>query len=318
MRICFAPLEGATDAIFRRVHHACFGGVDRYYIPFISPTQNLVFSGRDLSAVAPENNQGVPVVPQLLTRDPAHFLWAAGAFADMGYDEVNLNAGCPSGTVTAKYKGSGLLRDLDVLARLLDEVCARSPLPVSVKTRIGFLSPDEWPALLALYNRYPIRELIVHPRTRMEYYEGQVHHDAFAYALQNAKMPLMYNGDLFTAADCTALAKRFSGISGVMVGRGILANPALAQQLAGGSALTLAALRDFHDRLLRAYLERYQESIAVGRMREMMNRAACCFEEPAKPLKAIRKAKTLAAYLDGANELFERHALLPEPQFIPA
>lgn len=318
MRICFAPLEGATDAIFRRVHHACFGGVDRYYIPFISPTQNLVFSGRDLSAIAPENNVGVPVVPQLLTKDPEHFLWAANAFADMGYDEVNLNAGCPSGTVTAKLKGSGLLRDLDLLARLLDAVCARSPIPVSVKTRIGFLSPDEWPALLDLYNRYPIKELIVHPRTRMEYYAGQVHRDAFAYALQNAKMPLMYNGDLFTAADCHALMADFPQVSGLMVGRGLLANPALAQQAMGGEPLTLGALRSFHDQLLRACLDRYQESIAVGRMRELMNRTACCFADPAKPLKVIRKAKTLSAYLDGANELFERHALLEEPQFIPS
>lgn len=318
MRICFAPLEGATDAIYRRIHHECFGGVDRYYIPFISPTQNLVFSGRDLSAVAPEHNVGVPVIPQLLTKDPEHFLWAAKAFADMGYDEVNLNAGCPSGTVTAKYKGSGLLRDLDILARLLDEVCAHSPIPVSVKTRIGFASPDEWPALLDLYNRYPIRALTVHPRTRAEYYAGQVHRDAFTYAVQNAKMPLIYNGDLFTAADCRALTAEYPTVSAVMVGRGILANPALAQEVSGGKTLTLPALRDFHDKLLRAYLDRYQESIAVGRMREMMNRVACCFEEPAKPLKTMRKATRAATYLDGANELFDHHALLPDPQFIPA
>lgn len=316
MRICFAPLEGATDAIFRRIHHECFGGVDRYYIPFISPTQNLVFSGRDLSAIAPENNVGVPVVPQLLTKDPEHFLWAARAFADMGYDEVNLNVGCPSGTVTAKFKGSGLLRDLDLLARLLDGICTHSPIPVSVKTRIGFADTDDWPAILDLYNRYPIRELIVHPRARMEYYAGEVHRDAFVYALQNAKMPLMYNGDLFTAADCRALANEYPGLPGLMVGRGILANPALAQEVGGGQALTLSALRDFHDRLLRAYLERYQQSIAVGRMRELMNRAACCFEEPAKPLKGIRKATTVAAYLDAANELFDNHPLCQEPRFI--
>lgn len=315
MRICLAPLEGATDAIYRRIHHACFHGVTTYYIPFISPTQNLVFSGRDLNAIGPQHNAGVPVVPQLLTKEGSHFCWAATQLADMGYTEVNLNAGCPSGTVTSKFKGSGLLRDLDLLARLLDEVFAHSPLPVSVKTRIGFDNPDEWADILDLYNQYPIKELIVHPRTRTQQYGGEVNMDAFFFAVQNAKMPLMYNGDLFTAEDCHQLMARFPTVSGLMLGRGILANPALPQQVNGGEPLNREALLHFHNALLDAYTQRYQESIAVGRMREVMNRVASCFEEPAKPLKTIRKAKTLADYQAGANEFFSNHAMVENPHF---
>ena len=137
MTLYFAPLEGVTDAVFRRIHHECFPGVSKYFIPFISPTQNLAFTSRDWAAIAPENNIGVPAVPQLLAKDAALFLWAAQALCDMGYPEVNLNLGCPSGTVTAKGKGSGLLADVPALEQLLDGIFEKPPIPVSIKTRIG-------------------------------------------------------------------------------------------------------------------------------------------------------------------------------------
>ena len=135
--IYFAPLEGVTDTIFRRVHHACFSGVTKYFIPFISPTQNLSFSPRELFGIAPQANEGIPAVPQIMAKNPDHFLWAARTLRDMGYTEVNLNLGCPSGTVTAKSKGSGLLREKELLVQLFDGIYAAAPLPISIKTRIG-------------------------------------------------------------------------------------------------------------------------------------------------------------------------------------
>ena len=107
--IYFAPMEGVTDAVYRRVHHAHFGGVDKYFIPFISPTQNLVLTPRERNNVSPDVNAGMRVVPQVLTKKADHFLWAAQLLHDMGYEEINLNIGCPSGTVTAKGKGAGML-----------------------------------------------------------------------------------------------------------------------------------------------------------------------------------------------------------------
>ena len=200
MTVYLAPLEGVTDAVFRRVHRDCFSGVAKYFIPFVSPTQNLAFTARDLSILAPENGFGVP---QLLCKDAAFFLWAAQALGDMGYGEVNLNLGCPSGTVTAKGKGSGLLADVPALERLLDGVFARSPLPVSIKTRIGYTRPDEFDRLLDVFARYPIHELIIHPRTRVEFYKGIPHREAFAkaHAALDQTLDAMLASDLYDPLD---------------------------------------------------------------------------------------------------------------------
>ena len=303
MTVYLAPLEGVTDAVFRRVHRDCFSGVAKYFIPFVSPTQNLAFTARDLSILAPENGFGVP---QLLCKDAALFLWAAQALGDMGYDEVNLNLGCPSGTVTAKGKGSGLLADVPALERLLDGVFARSPLPVSIKTRIGYTRPDEFDRLLDVFARYPIHELIIHPRTRVEFYKGTPHREAFAKAHAALDRPLCYNGDLFCEADCREL----------MLGRGLIANPALAQSLGGGEALCKASLRAFHDRLLAAYQAKYPAHVTLGRMREIAKHFVCCFDAPEKPRKAIRKATRIEAYLDVIDRLFAEHELNETPRFV--
>ena len=147
MQVYFAPLEGVTDSIYRRAHHAMFGGVEKYFIPFISPSESLTFSSREQRAIDPRENAGVPVVPQLLTRDADRFAAMTKLLSDCGYREVNLNLGCPSGTVTAKGKGSGMLRDLGALRAFLDAIFASSALPISIKTRIGYQSIDEWGAL---------------------------------------------------------------------------------------------------------------------------------------------------------------------------
>ena len=163
MRYDFAPMEGITGFLFRQLHHQYFPGVDRYYIPFLSPTQDHTFTPRELREVLPENNQGLEVVPQLLTKSPEDFLWAAGELSAMGYQTVNLNLGCPSGTVVAKGKGAGMLRCPEDLERFLDTVFSRAPCAVSVKTRLGLSDAAEFGPILEIYNRYPISELIVHP-----------------------------------------------------------------------------------------------------------------------------------------------------------
>lgn len=315
--VYFAPLEGMTDAIFRRTHHALFPGVSKYFIPFISPTQNLCFTARDLSSVAPEHNVGLFAVPQILTKNADHFLWCTQALHDMGYGEVNLNLGCPSGTVTAKGKGAGMLLDTFALERFLDRVFAHTPVPVSIKTRIGFSDPGEFDGLLALFARYPVHELIVHPRTRAAFYKGTPHREVYAAALLQTSLPLVYNGDLFTAEDCRALLAACPDTRALMLGRGLIANPALARELGGGPGLALPELRAYHDRLLEAYLAAYPVSIALGRMREIMKHIACCFDGAQKARKALRKANTLAVYEQAALSLFEGCALSKRPGFSP-
>ena len=313
MDIRFAPMEGLTDAVYRRIHHRHFAGVDRYYMPFVSPTQEHVFTARELRGIAPENNQGVPVVPQVLARDAEHFLWAAGALRDMGYDEVNLNMGCPSGTVTAKGKGSGMLREPDATRAFLDAIFARSPLPVSVKTRIGFESAEEWPALLDMLSGYPLRELIIHPRVRRQFYKGMPDREAFALAARR-DLPLVYNGDLFTAGDCLALQAEYPQMP-MMLGRALVANPALAQELKGGEGLTHAALRDFHDELEDAYRSLYPRDQVHMRMRGVMKHVACCFERPEKMVKLVAKSNPWT-YREAIDKLLQT-PLRESPGFLP-
>ena len=315
MTVYFAPLEGLTDDTFRRVHAECFSGVAKYFIPFISPTQNMVFTTRELRAVSPESNAGFHAVPQLLTRDAEHFLWAAQALADMGYGEVNLNLGCPSGTVTAKGKGSGFLRDPDGLRAFLDVIYARTPIPVSVKTRIGYESPDEWPALLDLFASYPVHETIIHPRTRVQMYKGWPYAECYDAAVDRVHAPV-YNGDLFTAEDCRALLARCPATTALMLGRGLIANPALAQELNGGEKLTHDMIRRFHDQLYRAYSEKHPKNVVLGRMREAMKYISCCFDGAAKARKAMRKAQYLDGYLEAAERLMDL-PLAENPGFDP-
>lgn len=314
MDIRLAPMEGVTDAIYRRVHHQCFGGVDKYYIPFLSPTQHHVLTPHDLRAVSPEANEGVPVVPQLLAKDAEHFLWAARELQQMGHTEVNLNIGCPSGTVTAKGKGSGMLREPDRLREFLDGIFSSCPLPISVKTRIGYVSPDEWPALLDILRQYPVHELIVHPRTRAEFYKEAIHPETFAMAVP-MDLPLVYNGDLFDQPACEALQRQYPGMP-MMAGRGLIANPALARQLKGGKGLNAEELRVFHDRLYDAYRRQFPADQAHCRIRVVMKYVSCSFDEAAKARKALCKS-TPATYEAAAARLLDC-PLRDTPGYLPS
>ena len=174
MNYYFAPMEGITGAVFRRTHHEFFPGIDKYFMPFITPTTQEKLTPRQKRDVLPEYNEGVPAVPQLLTRAAADFIWAANTLASLGYAEVNLNLGCPSGTVTAKGKGAGFLAHPDELDRFLDAVFSACTVPISIKTRLGVHDPAEFEALLEIYSRYPVAELTIHPRVRQDFYKGRL------------------------------------------------------------------------------------------------------------------------------------------------
>lgn len=317
MKLYFAPLEGFTDAVFRRVHHASFPGVHKYFMPFLSPARSLHFTAREMFDISPAQNAGVPVVPQILAKDPALFLGTARLFQNAGYTEVNLNIGCPSGTVTAKGKGAGMLRDADALARFLDRVLPLSPLQVSVKTRVGMESLAEWPGILKVLRQYPFCEVILHPRTGREQYRGSAHRELMEGLAQGAPWPVVYNGDLFTAQDGLSLAKRFPGLDGLMLGRGLTANPALAREMQGGPRLTKEDLILFHDRLYREYEKYWPQSAVIGRMHAITGYLGCCLQDAEKPLRALHKTTTPDAYQDAAAHLFQTCELKACPAFVP-
>jgi tRNA-dihydrouridine synthase len=262
MAVYFAPMEGLTDSVYRKAHHSHFPGVDAYYMPFLSPTVHRCLTPREARELPKADSVPFRAVPQLMTKVPEDFLWAAGVCRDLGYEEVNLNLGCPSGTVTAKGKGSGMLRDPESLERFLDGIFACSPLPISLKTRLGFTDPEEFPRLLEIMGHYPACKLILHPRVRQQFYDGSVHLESFRYCLENTKIPVCYNGDLNSLADVAAFRAQFPQVSDVMIGRGLIADPGMLSP--GGTAPK--ALGAFMDDLL----EQYQ--IAFGSTRNAMFR----------------------------------------------
>lgn len=199
MKLSFAPMEGITTYIYRRVHRGLFPGVDRYYSPFIAPDGSGRFKGAARRDVLPENNTGIPLVPQILCNRAEAFLAVAEELGAMGYGEVSLNAGCPSATVVPKHKGSGMLLDLGSLDRFLDEVFSRCALRISVKTRLGLESGEEFSAILEIYNRYPLSELIIHARPRSGMYRSAPDLSAFALGYEKSNAPVCYNGDIFRA-----------------------------------------------------------------------------------------------------------------------
>lgn len=318
MRIDMAPMEGVTNYVYRWAFAQVYTGIDRYYTPFISPNQNYSFTGKEWNEVNPANNEGMTVVPQLLTNKADHFLWACGELKKLGYPEVNLNLGCPSGTVVAKKKGSGFLTMPRELDQFLEEVFARAEVKVSVKTRLGKLNPEEFEEILSIYNKYPISELIIHPRVQKEFYKGHAHREWFDYAAAHTSLPLCYNGDLFTPAEVRQVEADYPRLTGVMLGRGLVANPALAREAGGGQLRDLDQLKEFHDLMYRRFCQVLSgERPVLCRMKELWVYMMAPFTNGEKYLKRLRKAERLKDYEAVVEELFRREKLVPEIGFQP-
>lgn len=309
MRYYFAPMEGLTDSIYRRVHQSFFPGLDAYYMPFLSPTQHRVLTHREARDLPPADSVPFRAVPQVMTKVAEDFVWAAQQCAQRGYDEVNLNAGCPSGTVVSKGKGSGMLTDPDGLARFLDAVCKASPLPVSVKTRLGVTDPEEFPRIMEVYNQYPIRELTIHPRVRKQFYKGDVFLESFRYALGVSRIPLCYNGDLRTAGEVEAFRAAFPGVEAVMIGRGLVGNPAMLCP----ERFNTETIRAFHDTLLEEYLVAFGGGRnAMFRMKESWHHMICLFEDSGKLWKQLRKTTDIDEFRAITGRIFGELTLAPE------
>ena len=301
IQIDFAPLEGITDSIYRKAHHAYFGGVDRYFMPFLSPTMHNTLTHKEDRELPPAQSVDFKAVPQILTKVPADFLWAAQVCADRGYDEVNLNIGCPSGTVVSKGKGAGMLADTIHLDNFFNEVFSKTPIPVSVKTRIGILDGEEFPRLVEIFNQYPIQELIVHPRTRKDFYKAPIHMDAFDYAYTHCKAPLSYNGDICSIEDIHAISSRFPKLERMMIGRGLVGDPGMLTP-AGTTADRLEA---FHATLTEEYIKAFgSERNAMFRLKENWHHLICRFDGGEKLYKRLRKTTDIQEFRSITAEIF--------------
>lgn len=312
MQYYVAPMEGITDSIYRRLHHQYFPGADRYYTPFFSPTIHRALTPRESRELPPADSLGVQVIPQFLTKVPQDFLWMTEVCRDLGYREVNLNLGCPSGTVTAKGKGSGMLRQTDELEQFLDEIFAAPALPVSIKTRLGYEQPEDFFNLLEIFNRYPIAELTVHPRIRQDFYDGDVRMEYFDYAYHNASMKLCYNGNLCTKEQIEDLSKKYPKLQAVMLGRGLIGDPGMLTP--GGT--TAEKLEDFLNALLEEYTAAFGGSRnAMFRLKENWRYLFRLFEPDAKLQKALRKTTSIQEYQAITGQIL--HNLPMQKQLTP-
>lgn len=322
MKFYFAPMEGITGYIYRNAYHDFFDcGIDKYFTPFIAVNQNGLTKRRELEDLSAANNKDLKIIPQLLGNKGGEIAVYLQRLWEMGYEEVNLNLGCPYQTVVSKKKGAGLLADTDYLKRFLEDVFASPPVAVSVKTRIGMEQAEEFEEILGIYNQYPIAELIVHPRVREVFYKSSPDLSAFAFAAAESKAPVCYNGDIFTAGDYRRFTEKFPETDRIMLGRGLLANPGLLSGILAGNQemvpMEKEKLKAFHDRIYQDYRKVMSgDKDVLFKMKELWNYMQFLFENREKYIKKIRKANRAAEYESTVEALFRDCEIMPEAGFV--
>lgn len=305
MKFYLAPLEGITTYVYRNAYAKHFGDVNRYFTPFIVPHKEKKFSTREMKELSVEHKQGLEVIPQLLTNHAEDFLKTAKDIQNLGYKEINFNIGCPSKTVVSKGKGSGFLAYPDELERFLDAVFTKTDMKISVKTRIGKDSPDEFYGLMKIYNKFPMSELIIHPRIQQDFYKNTPNLDMFEIAYQVAKMPICYNGDVNSVRDYSNLLQRFPNLKHVMIGRGLIRNPGIVSEIVGTNKMSNERLYAFHQDILEEYIKISSgERNVLFKMKELWAFMIDLFEEQEKKAKKIRKAERIRDYNKIVEEIF--------------
>ncbi|NOW90753.1 tRNA-dihydrouridine synthase [Clostridium beijerinckii] len=313
MKYYLAPMEGITEYIYRNSYEKFFGNVDKYFTPFIVPNESRSLKTKELVDVLPENNKGMNIVPQILTNDAEGFINTSRKLQQLGYSEVNLNLGCPAKTVVSKNRGSGFLAKREELDSFLDEIFKMDDMKISIKTRIGKDNPEEFYELIKIYNKYPLEELIIHPRTQKDFYGNKPNLNVFRDALSLSNNPVCYNGDIFTINDHNKLVADFPEVNTVMLGRGILANPGLINIIKNDINISKNILKDFHDEILNRYIEVFPEDIyAINRMKELFGYMIYIFSDNKEYAKKIRSAQKLSDYTEAVQILFTEQEIIKE------
>ena len=311
MKYYLAPMEGITGHVYRNSYEKFFHNIDKYFTPFIVPTSSKSFKTKELRDVLPENNKGMNIVPQILTNDSEGFINTAIKLQQLGYNEVNLNLGCPSGTVVSKGRGSGFLAKREELDIFLEDIYKKDDIKISIKTRIGKDSPEEFYELIKIFNKYPIEELIIHPRTRQDFYGNKPNLEVFKDAINLSTNPICYNGDIFTSDDYKNFTKSFPEVNELMLGRGVLANPGLISEINNNTVLDKELLKEFHDDILFNYIEVFKDdNIALYRMKELWGYMIYIFSNNKKYAKKIKKSQKLKDYNEAVLTLFNEQEIV--------
>ena len=311
MNFYFAPMEGLTGHIYRNAHNAFFNDIDKYFSPFIVPNQSESFKTRELNDILPEKNQGIVLIPQLLTNNAKDFIHTSKKLKIMGYNEINLNLGCPSRTVTSKNRGSGFLSKREELDVFLEEIFYEPFTKISVKTRIGKDQPEEFYELIKIFNKYPIEELIIHPRIQKDFYKNKPNLNIFKDAMILSKNPVCYNGDIFTVKDYKEFSATFPTVGTLMLGRGLLMNPGLIGDITSNVKIDKNVLKDFHDKIYEDYKGiLFGEKNVLFKMKELWFYMIQAFSDNAKYAKKIKKSERLCDYEEAVSSLFREQDIV--------
>lgn len=305
MKFYLAPMEGITGHIYRNSYEKYFHNIDKYFTPFIVPNQSVSLKTKELKELLPQNNKGLNIVPQILTNDAEGFILTANKLKQLGYEEINLNLGCPAGTVVSKKRGSGFLAYPEELDKFLDEIYKIDNMKISIKTRLGKERADEFYKLIEIYNKYPLEELIIHPRTREDFYGNTPNLEVFKDALKLSKHSICYNGDIFTLNSYNKIINEFPEVNKVMLGRGILANPGLIGEIKNNEFANKEIIKMFHDEIFENYtILLNEDKNAMYRMKELWGYMSHIFTNNKKYYKKIKKAQKAIDYKNAVNSLF--------------
>ncbi len=304
-----APLQGFTDFTYRSAFAEVFGGIDKYFIPYLSFGKGREIKKSQLKEVLPENNTAGPVVPQVLFSDLNELTDLVQIVVNSGHTEINLNLGCPYPMTTNKGRGAAWLEKPEELEKILQQLFARGfPANYSVKMRAGMTNDQDFKAILDVLNRFPLAEVIFHPRTASQMYGEKANPLLFAEALKLVKHPLVYNGDLFSETDLQELKSLIPNQSSFMFGRGLLMDPSLPSRLKGEvweESRLRQKKKEFHDRILEAYSARLEGSGHIlMKMNQFWSYFSESFENPHKAMKLVKKAGSLPKYNAAIAEIF--------------
>ena len=328
-RLSLGPFQGITDAPFRNVFKRHFGGVDKFYTPFFTSihkeehAKNL--QGEEID---PRFNDVETLTPQILSTDAEEILRFAKQCKELGYKEINLNMGCPFPRVANKKRGCGLLPYPDKVETMLERVFEGiGDMKFSVKCRLGYYSPEEIEAIIPIFNRFPLSELIIHPRIGKQLYKGEADVERFVALMPSINAPLVYNGDIVSVdsfkrisgliagkdPQSPTLANRGESISGFMLGRGLLANPFLAEEMGGGALNAPERTERLHAYVIDLYEDRLRHAggcpKVLGRMKELWSYLMYSFEEPQVVWRKIKKINALKEYEEAVEEIFRNQGL---------
>ena len=302
MQIYFAPLEGVTGYVFRNAYAKYYGGVDKYFTPFISPHTKKLMDAREKRDILPENNKGLTIVPQVLTNKVEDLIdLAKQLHEEYGYEEINLNLGCPSKTVTTKGKGSGFLEYPDKMEEFFDRYFKACEVKLSIKTRIGYYEVEEAQRLLNIYERFPFEEVIIHPRLGCQMYKGTPYYEVFEEYLERTKHSLCYNGDINSPETLQNMTDKWKNCDKYMLGRGLIARPGMLQDKNDWNTF-----KNFHDELVEGYYAYMcEDRNTLFKLKELWTWWAVMFPGKEKTLKKIKKVTSLSEYRILVNSLME-------------